>query len=397
MAIKEESMKRIIAVLLVMSIAFACFANAAAEEKTQNEQTPVQAALKAAESMGWDELLAKAKEEIGDNEFQIYAVSTRLDVDTFTKKTGIKTKTTVLGTADLYTKFETEMESGVYGADILVTLDAYNMGEIMEQGYVENYVPDAYKNVLPADEQYPLNVQYINIVFFYNNDHGNLKNHITNMWQLADPAYKGIIGQNPLSAGLTGWVIEMTKPEWDAKIRAAYKSYYGKDWQASDKFAYPAYEFVYGLIKNSVFESKGGTIYNNTINGRPGTIGMVAFSKWREGDIDTLTVCGVEGIEGVGGILQKTFLATAANAKYPYTAALFINYLLSEEGYAAYYGTNPGGYSSNPQIVPSETAVSRGDKPIGFWKEFCPGEDPTYIGTKYYEVYTLISQWVAEK
>ena len=390
-------MKKVLAVILVLCIAFTCFANAASEQKTSKEQTPVQAALEKAKSMGWDELLAKAKEEIGDNEFSIYAISTRLDVDTFTQKTGIKTKTTVLGSSDLYTKFETEAEAGVYGADILVATSGYNMGEVLEAGYIENYVPDAYKNILPADEQTPLNVQYYNIVFFYNNGHGELKNYITNMWQIGDPEYGNVIMSNPVAAGMTSWVIEMTKPEWEAKIKDAYKSYYGKEWQPSEKFPYATYEWIYRLIQNSVFEAKGGTIYNNTINGRPGTIGMVAFSKWRSGDIDTLTVCSVEGIEGVGGLLAKTYLTVAANAKYPYTAALFINYLLSEEGYAAYYGKDPGGYSSNPQIVPSETAKERGDISITFWKDTCPTEDPEYISKMYYEVYPLLSQWVAEK
>ena len=390
-------MKKLLITLLVALFAFSCFASAS-KESTEAEVTPVQAALKAAENMTWDELLAKAKEEIGENEFNIYAVSTRMDVDTFTKKTGIKTKTTVLGTADLYTKYGTEAEAGVYGADVLVTLDAYEMGNLMEEGYVENYVPGAFKTILPAEEQEPLNIQYVNFVFFYNNDHGNLKNYVTNMWQFADPKYKGIIAQSPLlNSAVINNIIEMTKPEWDAKIKAAYKSYYGKDWKASDKFSTPAYEWFYGWIQNSVFEAKGGTIFNNTISGKPGTIGNVAFSKWRSGDIDTLTICPADGIEGVGGTLSKTFLVTAANAKYPYTAALFTYYLLTEEGYAAYYGGDPGGYSSNPNIAPSAAALARQDQPIEVWKKTCPGEDPVYVASKYNEVYTMISQWVAEK
>ena len=390
-------MKKLLITLLVALFAFTCFATAS-KESTGAGDSPVQTALKAAENMSWDELLAKAKEEIGDNEFNIYAVSTRMDVDTFTKKTGIKTKTTVLGTADLYTKFATEAEAGIYGADVLVTLDAYEMGNLMEEGYVVNFVPGSFKKVLPKEEQNPLNIQYVNFVFFYNNDHGNLKNYVTNMWQFADPKYKGIISQSPLlNSAVINNVIEMTKPEWEAKIKKAYKNYYGKEWKASEKFSSPAYEWFYGWIQNSVFEAKGGTIFNNTISGKPGTIGNVAFSKWRSGDIDTLTICPVEGIDGVGGTLSKTFLVTAAKAKYPYTAALFTNYLLTEEGYAAYYGGDPGGYSSNPNIVPSKAALERADQPIEVWKKTCPGEDPVYVAGKYNEVYTMISQWVAEK
>ncbi len=390
-------MKKLLMTLLIVTLVFTCFANGANENKGKG-LTAVQAALKEAESMTWDELLAKAKEEIGNNEFNIYAVSTRLDVDTFTQKTGIKTKTTVFGTADLYTKYTTEAEAGVYGADLLVTLDAYEMGNLMEEGFVENFVPNEFKTILPEEEQMPLNIQYVSFAFFYNNDHGNLKNYVTNMWQFADPKYKGIIMQNPLTnTAFINNIIEMTKPEWEAKIKKAYKDYYGKEWAASEKFSAPAYEWVYGLIQNGVFEAKGGTIYNNTISGKPGTIGMVAFSKWRDGDISTLTVCPFDSINGVGGTLSKTFAVTSANAKYPYTSALFIYYLLTEEGYAAYYGGDPGGYSSNPNVVPSSTALARGDKPIDVWKISSPGEDPAYVAAHYNEFYTQIAQWVAEK
>ncbi len=390
-------MKKLLMTLLIVSLVFTCFANGTKESKG-SELTSVQAALKDAENMSWDELLVKAKEEIGDNEFNIYAVSTRLDVDTFTKKTGIKTKTTVFSTSDLYTKYATEAEAGVYGADLLVTLDAYEMGNLMEEGFVENFVPAEFKTILPVEEQMPLNIQYVSFAFFYNNDHGNLKNYVTNMWQFADPKYKGIIMQNPLSnTAFINNIIEMTKPEWEAKIKKAYKDYYGKEWASSEKFSAPAYEWAYGLIQNGVFEAKGGTIYNNTINGKPGTIGCVAFSKWREGDIATLTVCPFDSINGVGGTLSKTFAVTSANAKYPYTSALFINYLLTEEGYAAYYGGDPGGYSSNPNVVPSEKALSRGDKPIDVWKVSSPGEDPAYVAAHYNEIYTQIAQWVSEK
>ncbi len=383
--------------LLIAALVFTCFANGTNESKG-SELTAVQAALKDAEDMTWDELLAKAKEEVGNNEFNIHAVSTRIDVDTINKKTGIKTKTTVFSTADLYTKYTTEAEAGVYGADLLVTLDAYEMGNLMEEGFVENFVPGEFKTILPEEEQMPLNIQYVSFAFFYNNDHGNLKNYVTNMWQFADPKYKGIIMQSPLvNTAFINNIIEMTKPEWEAKIKKAYKDYYGKEWTASEKFSAPAYEWVYGLIQNGVFEAKGGTIYNNTINGKPGTIGLVAFSKWREGDIATLTVCPFDSIDGIGGTLSKTFAVTSANAKYPYTSALFIYYLLTEEGYAAYYGGDPGGYSSNPNVVPSTGALSRGDKPIDVWKISSPGEDPAYVAAHYNEIYTQIAQWVSEK
>ena len=77
-------MKKIAALLLalVMCVSVLLPVSALAE-------TDVQKAIAEAATMSWDELLAKAKEEIGDNQLVIWSNTSRVKEDTFTAKTGI--------------------------------------------------------------------------------------------------------------------------------------------------------------------------------------------------------------------------------------------------------------------------------------------------------------------
>ena len=109
-------MKRTLAVLLVLGVVFACFAGGSAEAPKQ--ESSVQAAIKDAQTLTWDQLLAKAKAEIGDNELSIYSNSSRLNETTFTEKTGIKVKADQPDDTQVYEKMEAEIGNGLYGADV---------------------------------------------------------------------------------------------------------------------------------------------------------------------------------------------------------------------------------------------------------------------------------------
>jgi iron(III) transport system substrate-binding protein len=60
-------------------------------------------------------------------------------------------------------------------------------------------------------------------------------------------------------------------------------------------------------------------------------------------------------------------------ATRPYTAMLFIEYLMSEEGFKP-WGINIGAYSPNPNFT-----VNEGDLPIDVWKTVLIMEDSDYI------------------
>ncbi len=392
-------MKRTIAVLLMMAIAFASFAGGATESAPKQEETAVQAAIKAAQTMTWDELLAKAKEEIGDNELSIYSNSSRVNETSFTEKTGIKIKVDQPDDTQIYEKMEAEIGNGLYGADVYALQDSYMlMNFAVANGYLENYVPMEYKANIAEKYQNPLVAHFSSRLYIYNNGKGSLKNLISNIWQVTEPEFAGIEMKSPLlEKGSMNFLITVTSPEWQEKLAKAYKSYYGKDWGNDGTFENISYEWIYKFIKNCTFINKDSTIAKDIASGATGSVGFFVYSKLRSVDYTTLAVAATEGVEGFGGLVYASYLQVAANAKYPYSACLYITYLMSSEGFTNVFGKDMGTYSTNTATKLSEGAKAAGDREIDFWLANTVVEDRDYIPTVYAHAYTKIAEWCASK
>lgn len=389
-------MKKIMCVLLIFSVMFSVFAAGIEEKKV--EETPVQAAIKAAASMTWDELLAKAKQEIGSNELQILASTSRFDEASFTEKTGIKVKAVNLGPAEIFEKVAAEIGEGLYSADIISSVDSYNVNYAFENKWLENFIPDAIKGYISESEQTPLVLEYYNRLFMYNNNQGAIKDYIKNIWQFSEPEFKGFEIKNPLLETCTmNFLITLTKPENQIILADAYKDYYGKEWANSAEFKNISYEWVSKFLKNAVFNNSDGTIVKNLAKANPKAVGVAVFSKFRSGDSSCIGVSAFENTKGFSGFLFPLFIQVASTAKYPYSACLYIYYCLEEEGFMNIFGKDMGGYSTNKNVSISAKAVEAGDKELPFWKDRLVVEDMDYVASVYAETFTLFSQWCADK
>lgn len=389
-------MKNLLCVLLVLSVMFSGFAAGAGEQKS--EQTPVQIATQAARTMTWDELLAKAKEEIGDNELQIIASTSRYDETSFTEKTGIKVKAVNLGPAEIFEKISAEIGEGLYSADVVSSVDSYNVNYALENNWLLNFVPQDFSSLIDGEEQTPLVLEYYNRLFMYNNDGGKIKDYISNVWQFTEPEFKGFEIKNPLLETCTmNFLITLTKPENLEILSDAYKSYYGKEWANSANYKNIAYEWVNKFLQNAVFNNSDGTIVKNLAKANPGSVGVAVFSKFRSGDTSSIGVGAFENTEGFAGFLFPLFIQVAATAKYPYSACLYIYYCLGEEGFMNIFGKDMGGYSTNEEVSISENARSAGDKDLSFWRDCLVVEDMEYVSSVYAETFTMFSQWCADK
>lgn len=359
----------------------------------------VEAAVKAAASMSWDELLKKAQQEIGNEPLVIYATTSRPSENTFTEKTGIKVKVYQPTDSEVFEVLENEVGAGIYGSDVVLTTDSYNLvSNARENHWLVNYVPNAYKAQIAASDQDPLVCIYYNRAFIYNNGGGALQNYITNIWQLTEEQFKGIEIKSPLLEKCSmNWLITMTSPQWQKRIADAYQQYYGKSWQASGTFTSASYEWIYKFIKNCTFISKDGTIASNIASGAPGSVGLFTFSKFRSVDYSKLSVVANDQIVGFAGQLYPIYIQVTANAKYPYAASLYINYLLGEEGYMNVFGKDMGAYSANSSISISDNARSVGDQELSFWLDQMVVEDAQHIASVYAQAYTRIAQWCANK
>lgn len=383
----------VLAVLMVLSMTLALTAC------TPEQQSDVQLAIKQAQQMTWDELLQKAKEEIGNNELTIYGTTSRVNETTFTEKTGIKLKVSQPNDSQVFDLLKNEVGNGVYGADVVCTTDSFNVvNYAMANGWLENYVPMEYADKIGDVEKNPLVVLYYSRLFIYNNGDGSVKNHITNIWQLTEEAYKGCEVKSPLLEKCTmNFLITLTSPAWQAKLKDAYKSYYKKDWANEGNYTSISMEWIHKFISNCTFIGKDGTIASDIKNGQPGATGFFTLSKFRSVAGDDLTICAHEDMEGFSGMLFPFYLMVTSNSKYPYAACLYINYLMGQEGFVKVFGKDAGAYSGNTSISITDTALAVGDKPLNYWQTRLVIEDPQYIAGVYAQYYTRIAEWCASK
>lgn len=139
----------------------------------------------------------------------------------------------------------------------------------------------------------------------------------------------------------------------------------------------------------------GGRILGNVIFGKSdtsiaeevsqetatGTIGLSVLSKLRSSSVltENLTVAEYDAVangytvEPFAGFMYPMYAMVNTRATRPYTAMLFIEYLMGEEGFAP-WGKSIGAYSSNPAF-----AVNEGDLTIDVWKDSLVMEDAEYI------------------
>jgi iron(III) transport system substrate-binding protein len=131
-----------------------------------------------------------------------------------------------------------------------------------------------------------------------------------------------------------------------------------------------------------------------------GNIGLFVLSKFRDVDASikgNLSVGAFQAssVEPFAGFMYPLYAQIAANGPRPYTAMLFINYLMTEEGFTPWGGpstTIMGAYSSS-----SDIGASEGDQPISFWKGCLVAEDANYIMANKSSVVDFVNSAIAKK
>ncbi|MBR5383743.1 MAG: hypothetical protein IK133_07960 [Clostridia bacterium] len=364
-------------------------------------ETDVEKAIKEAQNMTWDELLAKAKEEIGDGELGIMSTTSRvINEESFTKLTGIKlAEGSNPNDSKIYELMEGEIGAGLYTADVILTQDSFMLvNKAVANGWVLNYVPKGLADIALESDLNPLVCTYNTRLFFYN-DGGNKEMKLyTNVWQLTEPEFAGMEFKNPVDEKTSmNCLITMTSEKYQAKLAEAYKEYYGKEWVSDGTYMNIAYEWIHKFIMNCTFINKDSTIAKDIADGAPGSSGLFVFSKLRSVDPTNITCSCYDDIQGFAGFLYPIYIQIAANAKYPYTACLFVNYCTSVEGYTNVWGKDMGSYSVNPEAPISENAKSFGDQPLAYWQDCAIVEDPVHLQNVYAFAYTQIAMWCASK
>ena len=391
-------MKRIIACLMLVCMLFATFCGAAFAEG----EDAVQSALTAAQSMSNEELYEKAKEEVAAGaQLNFYSTTSFAEkaADNFMAaypELAGKVIYAEIDDGETYTILQNTIGSGVENsADMALTQNGSDLRTFMlDEGLTYSYFPEMYKDAVPEQFQKPAVVTFIDSLFIYNNTAGDIG--LTNVWQLTEPAWSGkVFFKDPTNETVNiNFLIMLTSPEWTERMAAAYEAYYGEPW-ASDEYESASYEWIDKFLANVNYTyTSASDMAKGIASGAGGNLGLFVFSKLRkvdEADRGNLTVVQFNNeVEGFSGFMYNVYATVAKDTECPYTCALFINYLLGEEGFAGEnsWNSSQGYYSPNSSIAKPEELE---DEAYDYWSDKLVFEDADYIYDNYADVFEYIA------
>ena len=360
-------MKKLLSLLLALSLAL-CFGCSLAD---------VAADVEAGSALSHDELVAKALAESGT--FIVAGNTSRITkaAEAFAELYSIPTESNNMKDQEIYEKLESTT------IDMVMIQDGANLLDHIDAGMLINYVPADVKDAIPESDREPALVhQFINKLFIYNNL-GDSVPAIKNVWELTDPAMKGnVIFKNPTTEKVNmNFLVMLTNEDWSAKLAEAYKAWKGEEIDLGE-YKNAGYKWIAEFLANVTFIKSDTTIAEEVSQETAaGKIGLFVLSKLRSSSVltDNLTVAQYDAtekgyaVEPFSGFMYPMYVMVSANAARPYTAMLFIEYLMSEEGFEP-WGSSIGAYSPNPAIAPKE-----GDLGLDIWKANLVIEDPAYI------------------
>ena len=352
----------------------------------------------AGEALTHDELLEKALAEEGT--FIVYGNTSRIvtAAENFGALYNIPFEGSNLKDAEIYTKLSAEIEGKAKGADMVMIQDGASLQAMaLDTGYLVNFVPASVKANIAEGDQNPLIHQFINKVFIWNNKGDNIP-AIINVWQLTEPQFKGnIVFKTPDAEQVNmNFLVMLTNEEWSGKLADAYKNLYGKEIELGE-FENAGYKWIAEFLANCSFGNSDTTLAEElSQETAAGKAGLFVLSKLRSSSVYTenLTVgqyvaaeTGV-AIEPFSGFMYPMYALLSSNASRPYTAMLFIEYLMGADGFKP-WGKSIGAYSGNADIAPLE-----GDLPLENWKASLVMEDPEYILDNYEDVYSFVTMYL---
>ena len=341
----------------------------------------VAADVEAGQAMTHDQLVEKAKAETGT--FVVYGNTSRITTaaEAFAALYDIPFESNNLKDQEIYTKLRNETGNGA--ADMVMIQDGAQLTDAIDEGLVINFVPGEVKDTLDeADQQPALVHQFINKLFIYNNLGDNVP-AIKNVWELTAPEMKGnIIFKNPENEKVNmNFLVMCTKDEWAAKLADAYKAWKGEDIDLGE-YKNAGYKWIAEFLDNVTFGKSDTTIAEEiSQETATGKIGLFVLSKLRSSSVltDNLTVAQYDAaangyaVEPFAGFMYPMYTMINTKATRPYTGMLFIEYLMTQEGFKP-WGKSIGAYSPNPAIT-----VNDGDLTIDVWKNTLVMEDADYI------------------
>lgn len=326
--------------------------------------------------MSQDELIKAAKAE---GVLRVYGVHSYLEkaAAAFQEKYGIKVEWTQLGETELMDKVSTECQSGISNsADLIFAQDGARIkSELVSPGYIYNWSSDRL-GALTGNKDMSLSVfEYSAKAFIYNNEKTGDTPYLTNIWMVTDPKYKGLFSmKDPTAEGVNfNFLSMLTSKENAEKMAKAYQEYYGKEITLTTDNA--GYEFIKMMYKNGVVLGTSDTKISEAVGakGQKDTwLGFFSVQRFATAAEKNLALAMNTKMSPVVGWYYPIYSIVMKNAQHTNAAKLFVEYMLSEEGWS-FWSKNVGDYNANTSLPYA------GDISFDEWKKVAIGEDMDYV------------------
>ena len=319
--------------------------------------------------------------------------------------------------SEYQSKLKVAQKKGNYIADFVMIQDASFLKHAMlDTGFLLSYSPSGAEFQFDAEDRDPqVGVTFNKVFIYYNRDVG--PDQLRNVWQLTGAdgtSLKGVHNvsfQTPMGEDVNmNFLIMLTNESSCERLEAAYKSYFGKEYDLdADEEHYENIggKFISEFLRNVAYWHASDTqeIMNLNTYAKDGRIIFAGLNKLKgyeyfkpeydntdKSYAKTLTATGWNAhAEGFDGFIYNMWTLIPRTAKLPYTACLFIRYLLSDEGFRAGWGGIPGYYSSNHNVPPSMP----GDPKLSVWKKQCVVEDMRFLDASYIDGVKFINMRMA--
>ncbi len=263
-------------------------------------------------------------------------------------------------------RIQSEQDSDIFEVDLVYISDSpVVFGELVEQGYVEHYVPPQFSDRVPAEFQAPLLSNRISTKLLMYNEEANPDGApVSNLWELTEPEWTGkVLMVDPLLRG--DYLDLMTEIVMRSdEMEAAYEQLHGSAIELDDGVDSAGEQWIRDLFANEVILVDD----TDTVNAAVGAlgqddppVGFTSYSDRRDNEEEGWALQIANDVVPAPGISFPALIGIARNAPHPAAARLLTHFMMGDDsstggpGYAMFYV--PGDYATRTDIAPHPDAV----------------------------------------
>ncbi|MCG7523601.1 ABC transporter substrate-binding protein [Streptomyces sp. OfavH-34-F] len=296
-----------------------------------------------------EKLVAQAKKEgsvtVYDSTGDITKTAAAFTAEYGIKATGVKSKV-----GDTLEKMTRENQADNVTIDATFYEDGPSLvGQLLAQKVVYTWIPGSLAQDIPASRRNPLQVLSKGNMWIYNPRLFPEGCPVKNIWDLADPAWKGKVAmQDPLGKPNIVEFFNQLKSGGEAGLRQAYKTKYGKELAPGDS---AAEAWIKGLAKNSPILTSSDDDAAAAVaspNQTKDRVALVSNAKFRDVKEKNYSMRVCAGMQPWSGYQYPKYAAVATKTEHPAAAKLFVYFMLTQDGVDTQLGN--GGLPGNPTL-----------------------------------------------